>query len=378
MSATLQREPLPTLDTYARHLRASAQWLLRSVRHGRGGSCAHFGLHAGWSRPYPETTGYLVPTLLRLEPHLPDLPLRPAAERAGRWLLTLQNPDGSWNGGLHPARASRPSVFNTGQILKGLVALHRAGAPGPWLDAARRGARWLATGVGYDGLWTGGDYRSASTPSYYTHVAWPMLEVWSETRESDVRAAAVRVLQALLARRRDNGAFEGWGFGAGERAFTHTIAYTLRGLLESARLLDDWEGYGAPAVQALERMLRKAELAGGRLPGELDLEWRATSRAQCLTGSAQTALNLLLWERRERDLRIVSAAARLVDAVCATQRLDHPIAGVRGAVAGSWPVWGRYMSLRYPNWAAKYHCDALLLLRERVERELEERACAWS
>jgi hypothetical protein len=46
------------------------------------------------------------------------------------------------------------------------------------------------------------------------------------------------------------------------------------------------------------------------------------------------------------------------------------VGGLRGAVAGSAPLWGDYMRMRYPNWAAKYHCDALMGVMARVEREL--------
>lgn len=361
---------LHTLDLYARHRTESLRWLLRSIERGEGGSCAHFSIALGWSKPYPETTGYLIPTLLANDAAHPELGLRARAEDCGRWLLSIQNADGSWNGGLHPSKGpAKPSVFNTGQILKGMVALHRAGAGDAYLSAATRGARWLATSAASDGLWSGGDYRASQTPSYYTHVLWPMLEVGFESGDAHLRASVERGLATVLARVRSNGAIEHWGFTDAPRAFTHTIAYALRGILECSRLLGAWNDIGARTVPALETMLRKAELAGGRLAGEFDDSWRATANFECLTGSAQTAINLLLWERNEPDLRIVNGAAKLVDRVCASQHLRHPLPGVRGAVAGSWPIWGRYMTLRYPNWAAKYHVDALARLSERIERE---------
>ena len=368
---------LPTLEVYASHLRATVEWLLRSIDHGRGGSCAHFSLLTGWSRPYPETTGYLIPTLLDLDRELPELELGSRAHALGEWLLSIQREDGAWSGGLHPPRGEgRPSVFNTSQVLSGLLALHRAGGDGRWMTAAHRAARWASEQAAGDGLWSHRDYGAEGTPSYYTHALWPLLETALEAGDDTVRVQAEAGLSAILARRRDNGAFEGWGFRGSDRAFTHNVAYTLRGILECSRLLDAWEDVGTRAVPALERMLRKTELAGGRLAGELDTEWRSTASFVCLTGSVQTASNLLLWERHERDLRIVNAAAKLVDAVCATQTLGAPLAGLRGAVAGSLPVWGRYMTLRHPNWAAKFHCDALAALSVRVSEEAEVLACA--
>ncbi|MCC7014031.1 MAG: hypothetical protein IT454_15850 [Planctomycetes bacterium] len=361
-----------SLERYTRHLEATGDWLVRSIEQGRGGSCAHFSPATGWSRPYPETTGYAIPTLL-------ELGLRERALDVGRWLCSIQNEDGSWNGGLYPPKkTAKPSVFNTGQILDGLTALHRARAGVEFVDAAHRGARWLVSGMARNGLWAGGDYRASETPSYYSHVLWPMLETWRATGDDALREAAERGIATILARARGNGWFSRSGFTDEERAFTHTIAYTLRGLLECSRLLGAWDDIGAKTVPALERMLRKTELLHGRLPGELDCEWRAVGDYECLTGHAQTAINLLLWEERERDLRIVNGAAKLVDRVCATQTLRHPLAGLRGAVAGSWPIWGRYMTLRYPNWAAKYHCDALVALSMRLASEHARLTCASS
>jgi hypothetical protein len=357
------------LERYRAHLDATAGWLEASIAHGRGGSAAHWSPLGGWSRPYPETTGYLITTLLALHPRLPARGLLERAREVGGWLLSIQNAEGSWNGGLHPARRPKPSVFNTGQIVSGLVDLHRGTREARWLEAALRGARWLADGVGPDGLWQAGDYRSAETPSYYTYVAWPMLEAAREAGEPGVEAAARRVLERILARVRPNGAIERWGFGEDGRAFTHTIAYTLRGLLESARVLGAWQEVGAPAVPALRRLAEESERAGGALPGAFDLAWSPTARYVCLTGNAQTAVNLLLLEERAPDPRLVEAAAALVDRVCRSQRLRAPLRGLRGGVAGSSPPWGRYMTLRWPNWAAKFHADALLLLAARLERE---------
>ena len=360
---------LPSISRYGAHLEAAAGWLLRSMRPS-GGSSAYYAPLLGWSRSYPETTGYLIPTLLRLREQLASPDAEAAALEAGSWLLSLQTREGCWFGGLHPPRGRRqPSVFNTGQILLGLCALHCWTGEAKWLEAAARGASWLAAGVDAKGEWSGGHYRSGFQPSYYTRVAWPMLEVWRCNGDNAVREAAERALTNVLGRRRSTGAFAGWGFVPDRPAFTHTIAYTLRGLLESARLLDDWPRYGAPTEEALEILRRRAELAGGRLPGAFDDNWRADRRFVCLTGCAQVALCLLIAEARTPDLRLVNAISKLVDAVCARQRLTGPD-GIRGAVPGSAPFWGRYMRLRYPNWAAKFHADALDRLIGRLEREL--------
>ncbi|QXD16169.1 hypothetical protein GQ464_004240 [Rhodocaloribacter litoris] len=357
------------MKRYKTHLDATVAWLYRSIDHGKGGSCAYFGVWGRWAPPYPETTGYIIPTLLHYARVTGASEARERAMGLGNWLLGIQDEGGYWHGGTHPPARPNPSIFNTGQILLGLCALFDETEDAVWLDAARAGARWLAQGVNGEGEWEQGNYRDGFNPSYYTRVAWPMLEVWKRSGDEPVHAAAVRVLDRILSRRRANGVIQGWGFDPERPAFTHTIAYTLRGLLESARLLDDWKTYGAPTETALERLYRQAELYRGRLAGAYDEAWRKDDRFSCLTGNVQTAICLLKYEARSEDLRLVNAACKLVDYVCSTQSLRHPHGGIRGGIAGSRPVWGRYMALRYPNWAAKFHADALMLLMERLERE---------
>ena len=44
------------------------------------------------------------------------------------------------------------------------------------------------------------------------------------------------------------------------------------------------------------------------------------------------------------------------------QDLESADPNVRGAIKGSHPIDGEYMAWRYPNWAAKFFMDALMLL----------------
>lgn len=368
---SVKKESTPTLNRYQRYLEATARWLLRSVEKGKGGSAAYFFPLTGWSHPYPETTGYIIPTLLKLKDWLPVLETDRVATVLGEWLLNIQQKEGFWDSGFHPPKKKHPSIFNTAQILKGMVALHDNTQDSRWLDAATQAAEWLAAGVTPEGVWRHIDYQAQVTPTYYAQAAWAMLEVYSRNGDDVIREGAEKVLSNVMSRQMENGAFDGWGFMEGQPCSTHTIAYTIRGLLESARLLDAWDSYGKAAIAALEVLLRRSELAGGRLPGAYDVKWRPIGKYVCLTGNAQIALCLLIWEEREMDLHLVNAAAKLVDAICDAQHVKSIVPGLRGAVAGSFPMWGRYMIFRYPNWAAKYHLDALMMLSSRIMKELD-------
>jgi hypothetical protein len=51
----------------------------------------------------------------------------------------------------------------------------------------------------------------------------------------------------------------------------------------------------------------------------------------------------------------------LIRALCyvrARQETADRSPGLRGAIPGSHPIWGRYAPLTYPNWATKFFVDA--------------------
>ena len=365
----MQKETTNSIRRYEHHLELTAEWLMRSIEKGRGGSCAFFSPLLGWSKPYPETTGYLIPTLISISNALDDHKYSAAALMIGQWLLDIQSQNGSWHGGLYPSASSEGSVFNTGQILKGMMALFHLTGDHVFLSAADRGANWLASGVDGYGLWPASDYRASETPSYYTHVAWPMLEVWKSTQSASQRTAAERFLDMALERKLSNGAIAQWGFDDQGSAFTHNIAYTIRGFQESSRLIGDYSKYGRPMEEILEFFVKKSELSNGRVSGEFDESLAGVKKYVCLTGNAQLAVCILLMEQQKSDLRLVNAASKMIDFIGSVQAKGQFVKSIRGGVAGSYPLWGRYMFMRYPNWSAKFYCDSLMLIKNRLELE---------
>jgi hypothetical protein len=360
-SLPLQGGALPPSATDLSHLRGVGEWLLLSERPG-GGSSAFYSPLVGWARPYPETTGYLIPTLLALRARGGEAELEALALRCGWWLKSIRNRHGSWNAGLHPPLLRRrASVFNTGQVLKGMMALWRWTGEEEWLEYARQGAEWTLSGLVPGGLWRGRDYRGRGTPSYYTEVLSTLIDVAQQSGDEAGVELAREGLDRITSRIRENGAVEGWGFGRREKAFTHTIAYTISGIQEGARLLGDPE-LQEVVTPTVRRLLQEAEASGGRLPGAFDQEWRGDHGFICLTGNAQVALIFLGEASRTGDGRLSDAAVDLLEVVQSAQSLDSRRPGVRGGIPGSLPLTGSYMRFRYPNWAAKFFADALLAL----------------
>ena len=139
---------------------------------------------------------------------------------------------------------------------------------------------------------------------------------------------------------------------------THTIAYTIWGVMRTAEVVKSAEGKAA-AESAAYAALRRLELSK-RLPGILDHRWKPLANFTCLTGNVQMALIWLHMYSEHGDPRLLNAALKSIDIVKAAQAMDAADPGVRGGIAGSQPVWGDYISHAFPNWAAKYFIDALL------------------
>ena len=110
----------------ADHIRAAARWLAAAQdAQTDGGVSGRYRLDRGWTSSYPETTGYVIPTFIALDAELPGQGFKARAERAVRFLLSVQLRDGGFPGGEITENRTEASSFNTGQILHGLMAWHR-------------------------------------------------------------------------------------------------------------------------------------------------------------------------------------------------------------------------------------------------------------
>ena len=80
----------------------------------------------------------------------------------------------------------------------------------------------------------------------------------------------------------------------------------------------------------------------------------------------------LIWlelHRLQSDPILLSAACKAIDLVKRAQPMSSSDAGIRGGIPGSDPVWGDYMYVRIPNWAAKFFIDALIEKQAALDRQ---------
>ena len=355
------REPLASSDD-DKHLRAAAAWLACAQdASGDGGVIGRYSLAKGWSSSYPETTGYIVPTFLVLAQRL-DASYEERARNAVNFLLAVQLASGAFPAGEIGTNRTKPSPFNSAQIIHGLLAWHRHSGDAASLQAAHRAAQWLVSEQDGDGAWRRHFYHEHPA-SYTTYLSCWLAELGSFCGETAYLHCAERNLDWVLGQRdTDTGWLDGAGFTPGEQqlrvADLHATAYTIAGLFATGKTLGRADAIAA-AMHAASGVAAALERLGW-LPGVMDHQWRARANSACLTGNAQMALvwmDIGEWTGEARWLGYARAALELVKL---GQSLDSSNPRIRGAIPGCMPMWGWYNDGTYPNWAAKFFIDALL------------------
>jgi hypothetical protein len=362
-----QRGGHPVDEAHDAHLHAAVDWLARAQDATPDGGFArgyallwnpYFG-RRGWLPSYPETTGYIIPTLFEAAGALGRAELRERAERAARWELAIQLPSGAVRGGVM-GEAESPAVFNTGQVLFGWLAALEQTGDAVFADAAARAGRWLVSVLDADGHWRRGGSRfaRAGVALYNARTAWALAEAGSRLAEPTFTAAAARNLRAVLAAQLANGWLPDCCLSDVTRPLLHTLAYAIRGLLEGGRVLGD-EALLRGAGDAAGR-LAHAVRADGWMAGRFDADWRPAATWSCLTGQAQMANNWIRLHDLTGEPRWLEPVPRVLRFLKTTQNRTSGDGGLRGGIKGSAPLGGGYNRYEVLNWATKYFADALL------------------
>jgi hypothetical protein len=343
------------------HLTAVIDWLCRAQdrRDGEadaGGVSAGWSFEDGWLPSYPETSGYIVETFLAAAEVLERSELRARANRVLDWELSIQQEDGAFPGHFGEA-GSRPVIFNTGQIMHGMLAGYEQLGRSECLSAAVRAGHWMVASQDEDGCWRR-NVHNGIPHTYNARAAWALLRAGIASGDSQLQKAAENNVRWAISQQTQSGWFKQNAFHTGIPPFTHTIAYAIRGILEAGLLLRSDE-FVARAEKAA-RGLAAQQRADGWLAGTFSDDWKPEAGYCCLTGLAQS---VLIWQRLihagagEGLQRNVRSG---IDWLCRNHYLLGDNSPKDGGIAGSLPIWGDYSRFEYPNWAAKFFADALL------------------
>lgn len=295
--------------------RKAVQWVKRNSVQDKG--IRHSTLV---ELPYPEVTGYFIPSLLRWGQ-------RDLAITYAKWLCSIQKLNGSWFDTFNKT----PYVFDTGQILKGLIAIK--GELPEVEKHIKKGCDWLLSNVDQYGrlhaakedIWN--DPRSCSE-LIHLYCLSPLKDAGLIFGESRYTEAAERILCYYI----DHHQEEIKHFSL----LSHFYAYVMEGLLDMGQ-----EDLVRESMESVAQVQGK----DGSVPAYNDVHWI------CSTGLFQLALVWFRLGERSRGEAAFSYACSLQNAT------------------GGW--FGSYLHLDYPNerntyftdmeisWANKYFLDAL-------------------
>jgi len=348
---------------------ACTDWLRAAQDHSAsadGGVARDFSLVKGWATSYPETTGYIVPTMIELAQRQQSDELHQRARRMLDWFVAIQFPEGGFQGGRIDSTPRVPVTFNTGQILLGLAAGAQHYGDQKYLDPMHRAAAWLRDSLDADGCW-----RKHPTPfaqpgekAYETHVSWGLFAAERVAPGHGYGEAGLRQVAWALTKQQPNGWFASNCLNDPVHPLSHTIGYVLRGVLEGY-LLSQRPELLAAAVRTGDALAAVVG-ADGFLPGRMDSQWRPAVEFACLTGSVQNAHCLFLLFQLTGQQRYFDAAQRLNQYVRRSVKIEGP-KETRGAVKGSFPVNGDYGRYEFLNWAVKFCIDANLLEQDLLK-----------
>lgn len=357
----------PITGAIKERAQAGVGWILRAQAANKDGGVAlgYFPSHSdgsAWRPSYPETTGYIITTLLAFAKTFGDTAVAAAAIRMAEWEMAIQMASGAVQGGpvCAPERQTA-AAFNTGMVLDGWCSAYSHSRDPRLLSAARRAANFLVNDLDDKGFFkTNGAYVSAGEVKTYTCLcAWAIYRFGELAEDDSYKQAAVLVIEAALSQQQPNGWFAHNCLTQSDSPLTHTIGYTLQGVLEVgilAKRPDFLDAVRRTADAVLPRIS-----SNGYLPGRFFADWEPASFSSCLTGSAQIAIVCYRLFEQTGDVKYREQADKLLNYLKSLQLLQSEDLSAVGAIAGSFPLFGGYMRAGYPNWATKYFLDALML-----------------
>jgi hypothetical protein len=344
----------------------AAGWLMMAQKANIDGGMGSYHLVNKWSSSYPETTGYIIPTLIRYGENNNQPEAVKAAIRGADFLLVIQRASGGWQGG-RIGENSQEIVFNTGQVIRGMLAAHKLSGEPKYLNAAFKAGLWLSDIQHPQGFWQTHALMGKARV-YDTFVDAPLLQLFEITGEEKFRETAIRNIDWVIRdKMQGNGWFEDCAntVKRNDKPILHTIAYALDGLIDSGIILKEDKYLEAAVTGAVK--LRDLFLSQDYLDGRYDRNWNGTEYFLC-TGCAQMAIVWLKLYNVYRDKAYLEAVQRMTSLLIFIQsRGFKETEDTIGAIPGSFPIWGRYEPFAFPNWATKFFCDALML-EEEVSR----------
>ena len=264
---------------------------------------------------YPEVTGYFIPSLLNWGE-------RNLALQYANWLIKIQKPDGSW----HDYEDKHPYTFDTGQILKGLLAIEKTNLLPEAKASIVSGCNWLISNIQSSGQLTtpSEEFWDLSTLTDIIHLycLHPLKEAGERFQRTNYTESAKKVLNYYMENQKDK--------ILNFHTLSHFYAYILEGLLDIGE---------QKIVEKAMKNMAKIQNKNGSLPAYANVNW------VCLPGLMQMGV---IWYK----LGNIKEGDAVFNYVLKKQNKS-------GGFLGSVGMKAKYLPKEEPSWACKYFLDLL-------------------
>ncbi len=364
------------------HIRLALDWW--SVTHdaldGKGFPTKFNVLHSyGLGPSYPETTGYTLNTLLALLRNRPfafdEDRVATMTRNSYDWLASIQFENGAWTGG-HAAlhNYGKPSIFNTGQILLGMVDVYESLRDGTvkhaqfdgidlddLKDRCRRAAYFLKDQMQPDGTFAT-QYAYTDQPlTYYCRSMYGALNTGIVLGDQDLLQAIRPHYDWVASMQEPSGWINQWGFEK-DWAVMHRISYTLRGMLEAALHYQE-ERYFEVVTKGVDFLLavdREGFRYADLLPSYISRNGKFRNEI-CPTGLSQLAIVLAKLPDQYQKPTYQHLLQNILSQTKHFQTRGFKNPMMNGALPGSFPLNGKYKSYDLLEWATKFFVDTILI-----------------
>ena len=287
-------------------------------------------------RIYPEVTGYYIPTLLKWG----------EKERAcnfAKYLCAIQKADGSW----YDSKDIAPYVFDSAQILKGLIAIRSIM---PEVDShIISGCNWILSNIQSDGRLTTpskeawGNSEDFCSELIHIYCLSPIKDAGKIFDKPEYMMAAEKILEYYKKAKIDK--IKNFSL------LSHFYAYVMEGLFDLGEI--------DLCRESMER-LEKYRDRKGAIPGLKDVPWI------CSTGLFQLAIVWYKLGELEKGNSLFYYALKLQNKSGGWYGSYSAPGLLAKFYRGRWRQY--YFAKAEISWAVKYFLDALAL-KEKLEFE---------
>lgn len=351
-----------------KHIQSSVGWLSKAQDEGvDGGVSAWYGIFSGWSEPYIETTGYIISTFLETYHLLKDKIYLDRAIKMADFLVSVQLEIGGYKTYLNSNnKKDLPTIFNTGQDLIGMVDIYNETGNIKYLQSLTKAADFLCMNINKDGAWKKYSYDGKGH-SYDSRVSYALIKAYKVTKNKKYKQGALLGLNWAMRQQQLNGWFKNAQLPPPNPIvpYTHTISYTIEGLLCSGILLNDSKLINSSKKAADAILDYYSEK--GFIPGTFDSKWSSDDKYTCVTGDAQISVVWSILYLLTGQSKYLNASEKINEYLKSLNCVDSKNNNIRGSMPGSYPIYGDlirgqgYCRLSLINWAVKFFTDAILL-----------------